>query len=508
MAILIVVNNPNDWPLDIPGVDVVSARSYLIETQYSDMRGAKVFNLCRSYRYQSFGYYVSLLAAARGHKPLPSITTIQDLKLQTMIRLASDDLNDLIQSSLSRTHSGTFELSIYFGRNLAKKYDRLSLALFNLFPAPLLRAKFEYKPDGDGAGRSGSAGNIREDSGGAWELKTLQPIPASEVPPDHWLFVLYAANVYFIGRGPAKNKPQPVRYDLAILYNEQEESSPSNAGAIKKFVKAAKEVGFSPEVIGKDDYGRIAEFDALFIRETTSVNHYTYRFSRRAAAEGLVVIDDPVSIVRCTNKVYLAELLYRHEIKAPRTMIVHQGNMDEVPLWVGFPCVLKIPDSAFSKGVVKAVGPRDLREYLDSMLEKSDLVIAQEWLPSDFDWRVGVFNGKVLFTCKYHMVRGHWQIVGSENGEKQFGKVETMPVEAAPRRVVQIALKTANLIGNGLYGVDLKQVGGKVYVMEVNDNPNIDSGYEDRALKGELYRVIMQTMMDRVVASRTIAGGK
>src|SRR5687768_3164876 len=137
MAILIVVNNPNDWPLDVPGVDLVSARAYLTESRYSDMRGAKVFNRCRSFRYQIYGYYVSLLAAARGHKPLPSITTSQDLKLQTMIRLAGDDLNELIQHSLNRTHSPTFELSIYFGRNVAKKYDRLALALFNLFPAPL-----------------------------------------------------------------------------------------------------------------------------------------------------------------------------------------------------------------------------------------------------------------------------------------------------------------------------------------------------------------------------------
>ena len=71
--------------------------------------------------------------------------------------------------------------------------------------------------------------------------------------------------------------------------------------------KAAAELGLGAEVVGRDDYARIAEFDALFIRATTSVNHYTFRFSRRAAAEGLVVIDDPQSIARCTNKVFLAE---------------------------------------------------------------------------------------------------------------------------------------------------------------------------------------------------------
>jgi hypothetical protein len=72
---IIVVNNPKDWRFDIPGVEVVSARSYLTQPTHSERRGVKVFNLCKSYRYQSLGYYVSLLATARGHKPAPRCRT-------------------------------------------------------------------------------------------------------------------------------------------------------------------------------------------------------------------------------------------------------------------------------------------------------------------------------------------------------------------------------------------------------------------------------------------------
>ena len=74
-----------------------------------------------------------------------------------------------------------------------------------------------------------------------------------------------------------------------------------------------------------------------------------------------------------------------------------------------------------------------------------------------------------------------------------------MPIEQAPTRVVKTALKAANHIGRGLYGVDLKEVGGKVYMIEVNDNPNIDAGFEDAVLGDELYLRIMRTFMARVV---------
>ena len=80
MSALLVVDNPKRWPLTIPGVEVISSGAYLTERRYSDMRAAKVFNLCRSYRYQTGGYYVSLLAEARGHRPMPSISTLQDLR--------------------------------------------------------------------------------------------------------------------------------------------------------------------------------------------------------------------------------------------------------------------------------------------------------------------------------------------------------------------------------------------------------------------------------------------
>ena len=73
-----------------------------------------------------------------------------------------------------------------------------------------------------------------------------------------------------------------------------------------------------------------------------------------------------------------------------------------------------------------------------------------------------------------------------------------MSIGEAPYDVVKTALKAANLIGDGLYGVDVKQVGQKYYIIEVNDNPNIDAGYEDAILKDALYREIMGVFLKRI----------
>jgi glutathione synthase/RimK-type ligase-like ATP-grasp enzyme len=480
VPILIVVNNVTEWPFHIPGVEVVDAWSYLTRPEYGTMRAVKLFNLCRSYRYQTAGYYVTLLAMARGHKPLPGITTIQDMKSQTMVRFVSDDLDDLIQHTLAPIHSDTFTLSVYFGRNMARRYDRLSLHLFNVFQAPLLRAEFSR-------------------TGNYWQLKSLSPIPVGEIPVQHQPFVIREATEYFGGRRASVRKRFTAKYDLAILHNAADELSPSDTKAVDRFIKAAAGVGLRTEVIGRDDYARLAEFDALFIRETTQVNHHTYRFARRAATEGLVVIDDAESILKCANKVYMAEVMARNSVRVPRTLIVHRDNVDDIGRTLGFPCVLKQPDTSFSQGVVKVENEAALAAHVDEFLEKSELLIAQEFLPTKFDWRIGICDGQPLYACKYHMAAGHWQIVKNDHqGSRQFGRFETIPVEIAPRHVVRAARKAAGLIGDGLYGVDVKQTNGASFVIEVNDNPNIDAGVEDQILKTDLYRRIMEVFLRRI----------
>jgi glutathione synthase/RimK-type ligase-like ATP-grasp enzyme len=324
-------------------------------------------------------------------------------------------------------------------------------------------------------------------------------ISAADVPQSHWPFVVDVASEHFAGRRKRVRRRAQARYDLAILVNPEEKNAPSDEKALKKFVKAAESLGMDAEFIGKDDYGRIAEFDALFIRETTSVNHHTYRFARRAASEGLVVIDDPQSIVRCSNKVYLAESLGLKNVAMPRSMVVHKGNVDRVADELGLPCVLKKPDSAFSLGVVKVETREELAEKLKAMLEDSDLVVAQEFVPTTFDWRIGILAGRPMYACKYFMAPKHWQIVKRDGtGGSEFGKCETLPVELAPAKAVRAALRAANLIGDGLYGVDVKQSNDKFYVIEVNDNPNLDAGVEDAIIKDELYRRVMEVFLTRI----------
>jgi glutathione synthase/RimK-type ligase-like ATP-grasp enzyme len=78
-----------------------------------------------------------------------------------------------------------------------------------------------------------------------------------------------------------------------------------------------------------------------------------------------------------------------------------------------------------------------------------------------------------------------------------------MTVGEAPAQVVKTAVRAANLIGRGLYGVDLKQVEDRVYLIEVNCNPNIDAGVEDEAVGDALYREVLGVFARRIAERRS-----
>ncbi|MCA9621155.1 MAG: RimK family protein [Myxococcales bacterium] len=480
MKSIVITDRPATWD-KLQGVEVVSAKSYLTEPERFRARGLRCFNLCRSLRYQSTGYYVSLLAEARGHRPVPDVATIQDLKSMEIVRIRTGELDATIQSSLAPIKADEFTLSIYFGKNLAQRHNHLAGRIHALFHSPLMRARFSRRKDG------------------RWELVSVRAIGDDDIPPEHSEFVFEAATAYF-GRRFRPKVGKNTSYDLAILLDDQEEEPPSCEKAIARFVKAAKRQQMTPWIIGKDDYPELAEFDALFIRATTNVNHYTYRFARRAASEGMLVIDDPLSILRCTNKVYLAELLARHGVNAPPTMVVHKNNLDQIPERLGLPVVLKLPDSAFSLGVVRAETEAELAEKADAMFERSELIVAQAFTPTAFDWRVGLFGGEPLWVCRYHMAPRHWQIVkGSQGGSRRWGKTDCLPVGDAPNKVISAAKRAAGLIGDGLYGVDLKELeNGKIIVIEINDNPTIGAGDEDAVLGDGLYDALMAGFKQRL----------
>ncbi len=476
----IVVNQPETWTISSEHLKIISSKDYLTNPEYSKLKKARIFNLCKDYSYQSKGYYVSLLAEARGHLAIPTVKNIVDLGEPKLVKIVSEDFDDLLQQSLKNIKSQEFTLSIYFGQNVAAKYRELSAMFFRHFQIPFLRVKFNFTT--------------------RWNIKSIKAISESEIPEEHKESMLVFAEQYFAKKRYDTPRSTTFEYDLAILVQPDDVAPPSNPKALKKFVELGEKLGFYTEIIHPKDLSRLTAFDALLIRQSTEVNNEAYAFARKAQQEDIATVDYPDAILKCCNKVFMAEALENAGIPTPKTIIVHKDNKDSVLKKTGLPVVLKSPDSTFSFGVKKAETEKEYFEVVNAMLKKSDLVIAQEFLPSDYDWRIGILDGKPFYACRYYMAKGHWQIYNwdAEKKDDQDGNADCLPIEEVPEKILKNAIKAAKLMGKGLYGIDIKEVNSKALVIEINDNPNIDAGVEDEYYGDKVYLNILTAIKNRL----------
>lgn len=478
METVIVTNDPQAWNFLMNDAHVIYFSDYISSEIYLQSRSFRVINLCDDYAHQSIGYYVSLLAQARDHKSFPSVDSIQDVLSHSLSRFISQDVEEEIQRSLHGIKGDTFILSVYFGQNMAKSHCDLARKLHGLFPIPLLRFTFEKRK--------------------IWQIKQCNVLTINDIPEHHRAFLEESAKSYLAKKRIQHWRKKHRYHDLAILIDSHETNGPSNKKALQSFIHAGESLGLNVDIIEKSDAKIIAEYDALFIRATTAVNHYTFRLARRAEQENMVVIDDPKSIIKCCNKVYLAELMRSHQILTPHTLLISKFDLPDIEA-LTYPCVLKKPDSAFSQGVLKIDNASTLHKSLTQFFKTSHLVLLQPFIPTEYDWRIGVLDNKPIFACRYYMADNHWQIYNWDASKDDIeGLATAIPIADVPEGIIKTALKSTRLIGDGLYGVDIKSVEDKHYVIEVNDNPNIDNDVEDKLLGDQLYHQIMQVFLQRI----------
>ncbi|MFN3700750.1 MAG: RimK family protein [Alphaproteobacteria bacterium] len=446
-------------------------------------KDTKVINLSGRYDYLSKGYYVSLLAEARGAQCIPNVSNIIALNWKKNYEFSFPELNTLLEKCYDEPFSEPLirTYTAFFGRHTDPKIEPVARRLFDLFRFPIISFEIKFT------------------QAGKWAISKIDT-PSFNSLLDQQISLFKQTLGKFTGtawRMTSDNKKQE-RFWIAILHDPQSKDSPSNKAALQKLITVGKKMGLWVELITKHDFSTMLEFDALFIRETTAINNHTYRFAKKAEQEGIPCIDDTKSIIRCCNKVYLHELLVKHKVPVPRTIVLERKSSDESLKNIEFPAVLKIPDGSFSHGMYKIQTFEELVEKSALLFKKSEIILCQEFVPSVFDWRIGVLNNEAIFASKYYMAQGHWQIYnhGAKKKKLQSGEDESVPLEDVPKNVIKTALAATKHIGRGLYGVDLKQLeDGRIVVIEVNDNPNIDAGVEDKILGDELYRKILKHLV-------------
>lgn len=189
---------------------------------------------------------------------------------------------------------------------------------------------------------------------------------------------------------------------------------------------------------------------------------------------GVICVNGSTAIETVKDKLRTSQILSRHSIAIPNTMMVRMPIDDGlVKNNIGFPCVVKVVTGSYGEGIYLCEKQRDykkLMEFIDNLGNKKTMIV-QEYLgerPGE-DLRVLVIGGKVIGAMKRTAPEGDFRanITNGGTGEK-FEITE---------EIDYLARETARALNLDIAGVDLLFDSRGFRVCEANSNPGF-MGFE------------------------------
>lgn len=270
-------------------------------------------------------------------------------------------------------------------------------------------------------------------------------------------------------------------FRLAIPYDIHEKHPPSCLDTIRHFAGIAKRHNIDIDIVGQ--FVELRAYDGLWVRETIWTSHRSFRFIVRAHQIGIPSLDSVHACLSLESKIPMYTIMEVGDVMVPYTINVSvDDDMADIANRLGYPFVVKIPDGTRSIGMVKVENRIDAQKAETLFSQSCPILMAQRFMKTDYDWRIGVLDGRAIYAVQYLFPEGHWQIIKHEDdGSEIEGTWKAFHLKDIPVGVRMEAEKAARLFGDGLFGVDVKVMpeNAMPYVMEVNHNPTLDAGDED-----------------------------
>lgn len=271
-----------------------------------------------------------------------------------------------------------------------------------------------------------------------------------------------------------------------------------------RIVKAARELGYTakvyraydcelyyngngPEVLYKGK--KFPKVDVIIPRVSALMN-VDLRASvvKQFELLGVPVLNDYQSILKAKNKLKTLQILSHYGIPLPKTIVI--GKNDDLKSAIkkvgGAPVIIKSPFGSLGSGVMIAESYRAAQSAADFFGTR--IVLIQQFVKESKgkDTRVFVVGGKVVASMQRTAKRGEFRSNAALGGK---GKIVDIPQEYA-----EIALKSSEILGLDMAGVDILDTKNGPVILEVNSNP----GFEE--LEAATGIDVAKAIVDRAVA--------
>ena len=183
---------------------------------------------------------------------------------------------------------------------------------------------------------------------------------------------------------------------------------------------------------------------------------------------GVPCINGSVAIETVKDKLRTSQILSRHGIPIPNTMLVRMPiDVNLVKENIGFPCVVKVVTGSYGEGVYLCERQRDYRklmEFIDNLGNKKTMIV-QEYMGERVgeDLRVLVIGGKAIGAMKRTAPEGDFRANITNGGTGELFELS--------EEIDYLARATAKALDLDIAGIDLLFDNRGFRVCEANSNP-------------------------------------
>jgi len=214
----------------------------------------------------------------------------------------------------------------------------------------------------------------------------------------------------------------------------------------------------------------LPRYDAVIPRIGASITHYGLAVLRQFEMQGVFPLNESVAIGRSRDKLRALQLLAREGIGLPVTAFAHGPRRaeDVINGVGGTPCVIKLLEGTQGRGVILAETAASAKSIIEAFSAANMNILVQEYIKEagGSDIRALVIGGKVVACMMRSCTSGEFRA-----NLHRGGKALPVVVSEEERHT---AVRSAEVLGLNVAGVDLLRSNRGPVVVEVNASPGIE----------------------------------
>lgn len=214
----------------------------------------------------------------------------------------------------------------------------------------------------------------------------------------------------------------------------------------------------------------IRNIDAIIPRIGTSATSSGVHLIRQFESLGVFSTLNSDALLLARDKIMCLQILASHGIKVPTTIV--NNSLYTIPYLLNemgsFPVVIKLVQGTHGMGVIKVDNPKMAESILEAFNTTNDKVLIQKFIKEaqGADLRAFVVDGVVIASMRRQAQPGEFRSNLHRGGS-------ALRVDLTDKEN-EVAIKSTQLLGLKVAGVDILQTHHGPMVLEVNASPGLE----------------------------------